>query len=188
MVRQFFAQRCNLLRGHGTSAVPPFASFISQNVGNFLIGQCFVPRLHNRAAKFLALHRNWSLQTFENDHRRSLRTAGSEFGSSQRRILTGNTKAVGLVTSLTIGRENLFATIAWRKLGFLLLSLSCATFFRRRRSAHRIKPVTGKISRVTTEVGTAGKNREAINNDQPDRKRLESKKRLAFLGLDRRAH
>ena len=41
---------------------------------------------------------------------------------------------------------------------------------------------------AATEVSTAGKNREAINNDQPDRKRLESNTRLAFLALNRGVH
>src|SRR6266478_6277919 len=188
MVRQFFAQTRDLFSGYRTGAVPPLAPFVSQNVGNFLIGQRFVPRLHNGTAEFLPLHRDRTLQTFENDHRRSLRTASGKFRAGQRRILSGNTETVRLVASLAVGRENLFAAVARRKFSLLLLSLRSATFFRWRRSAHRIKAVAGKISGVPPQISAAGKNRDPVNGDQPDRKRLESNARLAFLALNRGVH
>src|SRR6266478_10226797 len=188
MVRQFLAQGRDLFGSHRTGAVPPLAPFVGQNVGNFLIGQCFVPRLHDRAAELLAFDRDRSLQTLKNDHRRSLRTARGKFRTRQRRILTGNTETVGLMTRLTVGRENLFAAVARRKFSLLLLSLRSATFFGRRRSAERIESVTGKISGVATEVSAAGENRDPVNGDQPDRKRLESNARFAFLALNRGVH
>src|SRR5437870_13070956 len=152
MVRQFLAQGRDLFGSHRTGAVPPLAPFVSQNVGNFLIGQCFVPRLHDRAAEFLAFHRDRSLQTLKNDHRRSLRTARGKFRAGQRRILTGNTETVGLMTRLTVGRENLFAAVARRKFSMLLLSLSSPAPFRGRRSTQRIESVTRKISGVAPEI------------------------------------
>src|SRR4029077_10039444 len=109
-----------------------------------------------------------------NDHRRSLRSASGKFGTGQRRILSGNTETVRLVASLAVGRENLFAAVARRKFSLLLLSLRSATFFRGRWSAHRIKAVARKISRVAPQISAAGKNRDPVNGDQPDRKRLES--------------
>ena len=112
MVRQFFAQRRNLFSGHWTRLIPPLAPFISKHVRNFLVGQRFVPGLHHRAAELLTFYRDRSLQTFENDHGRSLRSASSKFGSGQWRILAGNTKPVRLMTGLTVRRENLFAAIA----------------------------------------------------------------------------
>src|SRR2546430_4018259 len=129
MVRQFFAQTRDLFGSYRTGAIPPLAPFVSQNVGNFLIGQCFVPRLHNGTAEFLPLHRDRTLQTFENDHRRSLRTASREFRAGQRRILSGNTETVRLVASLAVGRGNHFAAVAPRKLSLLLLSFPTATLF-----------------------------------------------------------
>src|SRR6266436_8480405 len=188
MVRQFFAQTRDLFGSYRTGAVPPLAPFVSQNVGNFLIGQCFVPRLHDRTAEFLAFNRDRSLQTFENDHCRSLRTASRKFRAGQRRILSGNTETVRLVASLAVGRENLFASVAGRKFSLLLLSLRSATFFGRWRSAERIESVTGKISGVATEVSAAGENRDPVNSDQPDRKRLEADARFAFLALNRGVH
>src|SRR5437762_4881318 len=143
----------------------------------FLVGQCFVPRLHNRAAEFLAFDRDRALQTLKNDHRRSLRPASGEFRAGQRRILTGNTETIGLMTRLTVGRENLFAAVARRKFSLLLLSLRSAAFFCRRRSAHRIKSVAGKTSRITTQVSATGEDRDPVNSDQPNRKRLESNTR-----------
>ena len=188
MVRQFLAQGRDLFGSHRTGAVPPLAPFVSQNIGNFLIGQCFVPRLHNRTAEFLAFDRDRALQTLKNDHRRSLRPASGEFRAGQRRILTGNTETIGLMTGLTVGRENLFAAVARRKFSLLLLSLRSATFFCRRRSAHRIKSVAGKTSRITTQISAAGEDRDPVNSDQPNRKRLESNARLAFLALNRGVH
>src|SRR5260370_4843475 len=188
MGRQLFAQGRDLFGSHWTGAVPPLAPFVSQNVGNLLIGQCFVPRLHDRAAELLALHRDRSLQTLKNDHRRSLRTARGKFRAGQRRILTGNTETIGLMTRLTVGRENLVAAVARRKFSLLLLSVRAASSFGRRRSPQRIESVAGKISRVAAEISATGKNRNSINGDQPDRKRLKSNARLAFLALNRGVH
>ena len=63
MIGQFFAQRGDLLGGDWASAVPPFTPFVCQYIGNFLVGQCFVPWLHDRCAEFLAFDGDWTLQT-----------------------------------------------------------------------------------------------------------------------------
>src|SRR5260370_6374988 len=148
MGRQLFAQGRDLFGSHWTGAVPPLAPFVSQNVGNLLIGQCFVPRLHDRAAELLALHRDRSLQTLKNDHRRSLRTPSGKFRAGQRRILTGNPETIGLITRLTLCRENLFAAVARRTFSLLLVSLRSDTFFGRRRSPQPSESSAVKISRI----------------------------------------
>src|SRR6266404_1985485 len=102
MVREFFAQRSDLLGGDGTGLVSPLASFIRENVGDLFIGQCFVPRLHHCCAKLLAFHFDWALQTFENNHRRTLRAAGCKLRARKWRILASYAFAVGLMTRLTI--------------------------------------------------------------------------------------
>src|SRR5438876_9866391 len=172
MVRQFLAQGRDLFGSHRTGAIPPLAPFVSQNVGNFLIGQCFVPRLHDRAAEFLAFHRDRPLQTLKNDHRRSLRTPSGKFRAGQRRILTGNTETIGLMTGLTVGRENLFAAVARRKFSLLLLSLRSATFFGRRRWGRRSCSGPGTICSGASETRSAGERRDGVKSDQPKRKRL----------------
>ena len=63
MASQFFAERGNLLDRDRARAVSPFTPLVRENVGNLLVGQCFVPGLHHRRAKFLAFDRDWTLQT-----------------------------------------------------------------------------------------------------------------------------
>src|ERR1700719_2415748 len=72
----------------GTAIVSPLTAFVSENVGNFLVGQCFVPWLHHCRPEFLAFDGDWTLQPLEHNHSRPLRTAGCKFRTSQRRILT----------------------------------------------------------------------------------------------------
>src|SRR5438093_10452987 len=102
MIGQFFAQRSDLLGSDRARAVPPVASLVSEDVGNFLVGQCFVPRLHHRCAELLPFNSDWTLQTFEDNHGRTSGAAGCKLRTGQRRILTGHTKTVGLMTSLAI--------------------------------------------------------------------------------------
>src|SRR6187551_692992 len=56
MVGQLFAQRRNLLSRHRAGIVPPLTSLVCENVGNFLVSQCFIPRLHHSCTEFLALY------------------------------------------------------------------------------------------------------------------------------------
>src|SRR6266403_950100 len=114
MIGQLFAQRGDLLGGDRTRTVAPLASLVSENVGDLLVGQCFVPGLHYRSAVFLAFDRDWTLQTFHNDLRRPARPARCKLRTRERRILTRHAEPVGLMAGLTIRRENLFAAIMWR--------------------------------------------------------------------------
>src|SRR5438874_13741403 len=132
MTGQFFAQGGNLLDCHRTGAVAPLASFVGHDIGNFLVGQSFVPRLHDRSAVLLAFNRDRALQTFEHDHAHSPRAPVRKFGTSERWILAGHAKTVGLVTSLTISRKNFLASIARRKFSLLAAARShCHCFLRR---------------------------------------------------------
>src|SRR6266487_4939921 len=169
MVGQLFAQPRNLFGRNRAGAVPPLTPLVRENVRNLLVGQCFVPGLHHRGAELLSFNRDWTLQTLENNHGRSTRAAGCKFRTGQRRILTGDAEAVGLMTSLTVRRENLFTAVAWRKFGLLLLPLRATAFFHCMRLATvRVKRLTAKVSRVTTEIGTAKKYRQPVHCDQPD--------------------
>src|SRR5262245_31262317 len=71
MIGQLFAQRSNLLGCHRAGVVSPLTALICQDIGNFLVGQCFIPRLHHGGTKLLAFHFNRTCQTFENNHRRT---------------------------------------------------------------------------------------------------------------------
>src|SRR3954463_8690529 len=114
MVRKFFAQRSDLLGSDWAGVVSPLASFVRENVCDLFIGQRFVPRLHHRCAILLSLHFDRTLQAFKNDARRRLSPASGKFATRKGRILTRHSLAVGLVTCLTVRRENLFAPIVRR--------------------------------------------------------------------------
>src|SRR6266536_6430834 len=166
MICQLFAPRGDLLGCDRTCVVAPPAPLVRENVGNLLVGQCFVPWLHHRSAKFLALHGDWALQTLEDNHGRPSRSAGCKLRASERRILTGHAQAIGLMTCLAIGRKNLFAAIARRKCCDLLCALRSSGFFHRLwLAAVRVKRVTAKVSGVTTEISTAEKHRQPVNCD-----------------------
>src|SRR6266403_142653 len=111
MIGELFAQRGDLLSRDRTRTVAPLAALVRENVSNFLVGQCLVPRLHHRRAKFLTFDGDWTLQTFHNDLRRPARPARCKLRASERRILTRHAEPVGLMAGLTIRRENLFAAI-----------------------------------------------------------------------------
>src|SRR5947209_6906105 len=114
MISQLFAQSGNLFGRNRAGTVPPLTAFISEDVGDSLVGQCFVPRLHHCAAKFLAFDGDRALQTLEDDHGRPTRTTGCKLRAGKRRVLTGDADTVGLMTSLAVGRENLFAAVVRR--------------------------------------------------------------------------
>src|SRR5439155_26464647 len=114
MVGQFFAQRSNLFARNRAGLVPPLTPLVSKDVGDPLVGQCFIPWLHHRGAKLLAFDGDWPLQTLEDNHARPTRAAGCKFRASKWRILTGHAETIGLMTGLTVRRENLFAAVARR--------------------------------------------------------------------------
>src|SRR4029077_3548577 len=158
MTSQFLAQRGNLLGCHWAGVVPPLASLVCKNVGNFLVGQCLVPRLHHRRAEFLALYGHWTLQTLHDNHRRAARAASCKFRTAQGRILSCHAETVGLVTCLAIGRKNLLAPIMRRKFRRLFCALRSGNFFHRGRfTAIWVKRFAAKISGVTAEIRTAKK-------------------------------
>src|SRR5438094_456160 len=100
-------------------------------------------------------------------------------------MLAGDTETVGLMTCLTICRKDLFAPIARRKFRDLLCALGSGSFFHRLwLAAVRVERIAAKISRVTTEVGAAGKHRRPINREQPNRKRFASAARFALSALN----
>src|ERR1700730_11908528 len=55
-----------------------------------------------------------------------------------------------------------------------------------RSAAERIESVTAEVSRIAAEVSAAAKNGEAIDRNQPERKRFEADARLALFPLDGR--
>src|SRR6266705_2920951 len=114
MTGEFFAQRGDLFGGDRAGVVAPVTAFIGQDVGDFLVGQCFVPWLHDGAPVLLAFDFHGALQAFEHNHRRPMRTAGSKFRSRERWILPANTLTIRLMTGLTIGSEDFFAAVPWR--------------------------------------------------------------------------
>src|SRR5215469_858199 len=147
MTGQFFAQRSNLLGRQRAGIVPPLAPLVCENVGNFLVSQCLVPRLHRRCAEFLALYSDWTGQTFEDNHRRATRAARCKLRTGQRRILPCHSEPVRLMTCLAIGRENLLSAIMWRKFGLRLSALRSRNFFHRGHfTAVWIKRLTAEIS------------------------------------------
>src|SRR6266487_2877993 len=169
MVGQFLAQPGNLLSCNRTGTVPPLAPLVRENVGNFLVGQCFVPGLHHRCAELLSFHGDWALQTLEDNHGRPARAASCELRACQWRVLARYAKTVGLMTGLAVRRENLFAAVARRKFRHLLFALRSSGFFHRLWLAPvRVKRLTAKVSRVTTEIGATEKHRQPVNGDQPN--------------------
>src|SRR5438034_3823134 len=189
MTRQLFAERGNLFGRDRAGTVAPLAPLVRENVSNFLVGQGFVPWLHDRGAEFLAFDRDWTLQTLHDNHRRPTRTAGCKFRARERRILTCHAQTVGLMAGLTIGGKNLFAAIARGEFRDLLCALRSASFFHRLwLAAVRVERVAAEVSRVTTEIGTAKKDRQPVNCDQPNRERLCADARFALFALNGGVH
>src|SRR6266568_7044103 len=166
MIGQLFAQPRNLLCRDRAGTVPPLTSFVSKNVGDLLVGQCFVPRLHHRGSELLSFHGDRTLQTLEHNHGRSTRAAGCELRACQWWVLARYAKTVSLMTGLAVRRENLFAAVARRKFCLLLFALRSGGFFHRLWLAPvRVKRLTAKVSRVTTEIGATEKHRQPVNGD-----------------------
>src|ERR1700676_5549702 len=93
------------------------------------------------------------------------------------------------MTDGAVRRENLFAAIGLRQLGCLGLAWSSRSGFGWTRcAAERIEPVAAEISRKTPEIRAAEKDREAVDRNQPDGKRLEAGAGLALLALDGGVH
>src|SRR6266576_3161246 len=169
VIGQFLAQSGNLFGRNRAGTVPPLTPLVGEDIGDLLVGQCFVPGLHYRGAEFLAFDCDRTLQTLENNHGRSTRAAGCKLRTRQRQILTGDAEAVGLMTSLTIRSENLFTAVARRKFCLLLFALRSGGLFHRLwLAAVRIERITAEVSGVTTQIGTAKKHRQSIHCDQPD--------------------
>src|SRR6266850_1019194 len=63
MSGQFLAKSGDLLSRDGAGIVAPFAPFVSEDVGDFLVSQRFVPWLHHGGPVWLAFHCDRALQT-----------------------------------------------------------------------------------------------------------------------------
>src|SRR5262249_24129102 len=173
MIGQLFPKRGDLLGCHRTGVVSPLASLVCHDIGNFLVGQRFVPRLHHRRAVLLAFNCDRALQAFEHNHAHPPRAPIRKFRTSKRRILARYPKTVSLMTGLTISRENLLTSVARREFSLLAAGRSsCDCFLRSRRRTHRIKSAADEISRVAPEVRAAKENRQSVDGNQPYSKRL----------------
>src|SRR5207253_9011501 len=95
-------------------AVAPVTRLVGRAVVNFLVGQGFVPRLHDCSTVLLSFRFHRPLQAFEQDHAHAPGAAVCKFRTRERRILPGHTLSGGLMTRLTIRSEYLFAAIARR--------------------------------------------------------------------------
>src|SRR5213082_2112527 len=169
MIGQLFAQPLNLFGCNRAGTVPPLTPLVREYVGDLLVGQCFVPGLHHRGAEFLSFDRDRTLQTFEDNHGGPARAASCKLRTGQWRILSRYAETVGLMTGLTIGRENLFAPIARRKFCLLLFTLGSGDFFHRLwLTSVRVKRLAAKVSRVTTKIGATEKHGQTVNCDQPN--------------------
>src|SRR5207247_10608971 len=88
------------------------------------------------------------------------------------------------MTGLAVRRENLFAAVARRKFCLLLFAWRSSGFFHRLWLAPvRVKRLTAKVSRVTTEIGATEKPRHPVNGGQPNRERVGGGVRVAFFGV-----
>src|SRR4029453_5179068 len=85
MAGEFLAQSGDLLLGNRTASIPPLLSFISEDVGNLLVTQA-LPRLHDRAAILLSLHRDRTLQALHHDHGGATGAAVGNFRTGERWI------------------------------------------------------------------------------------------------------
>ena len=95
-----------------SAGVPPLLTNVGHNVGDLLIGQSFLPRLHHRGAELLRLSpspdpRSPSARSCP----RRFVPPFTKFGAGQRRILSGDAKSGHLMAGRAIGREDLFAAL-----------------------------------------------------------------------------
>src|SRR4051794_36953087 len=56
------------------------------------------------------------------------------------------------------------------------------------RPKNRIETVAAEIPGKPREIGSSPKKRDAVNDDEPDRERLQADPRFAFLARDRGVH
>src|SRR5207249_4334169 len=189
MTGQFLAQSRNQFLGNGAAVVSPLLSLISEDVGNLLVTQAF-PWLHDRAAELLSFHRNWTLQTLHHDHSGPTGSAVGNFRASKRRItLTLRSESARLMAHGAIRHENFFAALGGSKLLLRLRSSATgAGTVRPGRDRARIQTVAAKASGEAAEIGAAKENREGIDSDQPEGKRLQTHARFLFFSLNRRVH
>src|SRR5439155_12854574 len=189
MIGQFFPHGRDLFLGDRAAVVPPLLSLKSKNVGNFLVTQA-LPRLHDRAAELLSFHLNWTLQTLHHDHGGATGAAVGNFRTGQRRIsLALRSESARLMAHGGIRHENFFAGLGGTKL--LLRLRSSATGagpVRLGRDRARVQTVTAKASGEAAEIGAAKENREGVDSDQPQGKRLQTHARFLFFPLNRRVH
>src|SRR2546430_911916 len=114
------------------------------------------------------------------------RTTGGDLRPSRRRILTGHTETICLVTRLAISGKNLLSAIMRRKFGCLLGALRPGNLFHGWHfTAVRVKRFTAKISRVTAKISAAKKYCQSVHCDQPDGKRFATHTGLTFFPLHR---
>src|SRR5439155_14889514 len=104
----------NSFRRNGPGDVTPFLPDVGQDISDFLIGQSFIPRLHHRGAEVTTLDSERALQSFEHNHRRPARSVDDVLRTSERRILTGDTKTIGLMTSRAVSQENFLTAFCRR--------------------------------------------------------------------------
>src|SRR5712671_3089383 len=188
MTGQFSTQGRNLLLGNRAAVVSPLLPLISQDIGNLLITQA-LPRLHDCTSELLALHRDRTLQTLHHDHGGAARAAVSNFRTGERRIsLTLRSESTCLMAYRAIGHENFFTALGGRKLCGLLRPLILAAPFFCYRHTSRVQTVSAKASGEAAEIGPAKENREGINSDQPEGKRLQTYARFLFFPLNRSVH
>src|SRR5437762_11615151 len=129
MAGEFLAKGGDLLLGNRAAVISPLLSLISEDVGNLLVTQA-LPWLHDRAAVFLSLHRDRTLQAFHHNHGGATGAAVGNFRTGKRRItLALRSESGRLMADRTVRRKNLFAAVGRRKL--LLWLLATATGARR---------------------------------------------------------
>src|SRR5512133_1077830 len=109
MRSKLLAQSGDLFFGHWTPVISPLLTLISQDVGDLLVTQA-LPWLHDRAAVFLSLHRDRTLQALHHDHRGATGAAVGNFRTGKRRItLALGSESGRLVADRAVRRKNLLA-------------------------------------------------------------------------------
>src|SRR5205814_643536 len=105
--------------------------------------------------------------------------------SSGTASMSVSVKASGWLASGAIGEKYFLAALGRLKLGRLLPAgrATSRSFFGRRNES-RIQTIAAEGSRKAAEICASEENGEAINGDQPNRKRLKPDPRFAFFPLN----
>ena len=82
------------------------------------------------------------------------------------------------MTNRTVRIKNFLATIARRKLRLLFGTLCARSFFAGGGPPSGSSPSPLKVSRIASQIRAGKENGESVNDDQPDRERLETDARL----------